>query len=145
LKDHADRADAWKGLIAALMATNHNSEALQQIGLIPAAVRKQLDGDIEFVQSEASLYAATGDTARAQELMARVQAHYAKLKMEPPATIDIQNAWLLFNTRNDRMLYPALMRLGSRTDLTVAQRETVQDIWRTGAFGGRASRWITGT
>ena len=129
LKDHADRADAWKGLIAALMATNHNSEALQQIGLIPAAVRKQLDGDIEFVQSEASLYAATGDTARAQELMARVQAHYAKLKMEPPATIDIQNAWLLFNTRNDRMLYPALMRLGSRTDLTVAQRETVQDIW----------------
>ena len=129
LKDHADRADAWKGLIAALMATNHNSEALQQIALIPAPVRKQLDGDIEFVQSEASLYAATGDTAHAQELMTRVQAHYAKLKMEPPASIDIQNAWLLFNTRNDRMLYPALMRLGSRTDLTVAQRETVQDIW----------------
>ncbi len=129
LKDHADRADAWKGLIAELMATNHNSEAMQQIGLIPAAVRKQLDSDIEFVQSEASLYAATGETAHAQELMARVQAHYAKLKMEPPADIDIQNAWLLFNTRNDRMLYPALMRLGSRTDLTVAQRETVQDIW----------------
>jgi tetratricopeptide (TPR) repeat protein len=129
LKDHADRADAWKGLIAALMATNHNSEAMQQIGFIPAAVRKQLEGDIEFVQSEASLYAATGETAHAQELMARVQAHYAKLKMEPPANIDIQNAWLLFNTRNDRLLYSALMRLGSRTDLTMAERETVQDIW----------------
>jgi len=129
LKDHPDRADAWKGLIAALMATNHNSEAMQEIGLIPAAVRKQLDGDIEFVQSEASLYAATGETAHAQELMARVQAHYAKLKMEPPANIDIQNAWLLFNTRNDRVLYSALMRLGSRTDLTMAERETVQDIW----------------
>ncbi len=129
LKDHADRADAWKGLIAALMATHHNSEAMQQIGLIPVAVRKQLEGDIEFEQTEASLYAATGDTAHAQELMARVRAHYAKLKQEPPADIDIQNAWLLFNTRNDRMLYPALMRIGSRTDLTIAQRETVQEIW----------------
>jgi tetratricopeptide (TPR) repeat protein len=129
LKDHADRADAWKGLIAALMATNRNSEALQEIAVIPAAVRKQMEGDIEFVQTEASLYAAAGETARALELMTRVEAHYAKLKQEPPANIDIQNAWLLFNTRNDRQLYPALMRLGSRTDLTVAQRETVQDIW----------------
>jgi len=129
LKDHADRADAWKGLIAALMATNRNSAAMQQIGLIPAAVRKQLEGDIEFVQTEASLYAATGDLAHAQELMTRVQAYYAKLKTEPPANIDIQNAWLLFNTRNDRALYGSLMRLGSRTDLTVAERETVQDIW----------------
>ena len=129
LKDQPDRADAWKGLIAALMATNRNSEAMQELEVIPAAVRKQLDGDIEFVQSEASLFAATGETERAQELMARVQAHYAKLKMEPPANIDIQNAWLLFNTRNDRMLYSALMRLGSRTDLTAAERETVQNIW----------------
>ena len=31
--------------------------------------------------------------------------------------------------KNDRALYPALMRLGGRKDLTVAQRETVQDIW----------------
>jgi tetratricopeptide (TPR) repeat protein len=129
LKDHADRADAWKGLIAALMATNRNSEAMEEIGFIPAAVRKQLEGDIEFVQTEASLYAATGETAHAQELMSRVEAHYAKLKMEPPANIDIQNAWLLFNTHNDRMLYAALMRLGSRTDMTAAERETVQDIW----------------
>jgi len=30
---------------------------------------------------------------------------------------------------NDRQLYPALMRLGSRADLTVAQRETIEDIW----------------
>jgi len=117
------------GLIAALMATNRNSAAMQQIGLIPAAVRKQLEGDIEFVQTEASLYAATGDLAHAQELMTRVQAYYAKQKIEPPANIDIQNAWLLFNTRNDRALYGSLMRLGSRTDLTVAERETVQDIW----------------
>ncbi len=111
------------------MATNRNAEALQQIALIPASVRKQLDADIDFVQTEASLYAAAGDTPHAVEYMTRVEAHYARLKTLPPADIEVQNAWLLFNTRNDRALYPALMRLGGRKDLTVAQRETVQDIW----------------
>jgi len=46
-----------------------------------------------------------------------------------PAKIDIQNAWLLYNIGNDRALYPALMRIGGRTDLTVAEREVIQDIW----------------
>jgi len=129
LQEHPDRADAWKGLISTLLATNRNSEALQQIALVPAAVRKQLENDVEFEQSEASIYAANGDTARALEYMNRVQAHYARLKTLPPPSVDIQNAWLLYNTGDDRALYPALMRLGGRSDLTVVQRETVQNIW----------------
>jgi len=129
LKNNPDRVDAWKGLIATLQATDRSNEALEEIALIPAPVRKQLDADIEFVQLEASLYAAAGDVAHAIEFMNRVESHYAKLHTEAPANIEIQNAWLLFNTKNDRVLYPALMRLGGRGDLTVAQRETVQDIW----------------
>jgi tetratricopeptide (TPR) repeat protein len=126
---HPDRADAWKGLISTLLVTNRNSEALGELAVIPAAVRRQLESDIEFVQSEASLYAASGDTAHAVETMNRVQAHYVQLKIQPPASVEIQNAWLLFNTKNDRALYPALMRLGGRQDLTAAQRETIQTIW----------------
>ena len=61
--------------------------------------------------------------------MNRVQAYYAKLKQQPPPAIDIQNAWLLYNIGNDRALYAALMRIGGRNDLTLAQRETVQNIW----------------
>ena len=129
LKDNPNRAEAWKGLISTLLATNRNSEALQEIALIPASARKQLEGDIEFVQSEASVYAASGDIPHAVEYMNRVQAHYAKLKIQPPANIDVQNAWLLYNTGDDRALYPALMRLGSRNDLSVAQREMVENIW----------------
>ncbi len=129
LTAHPDRVDAWKGLIATLQSTNHNAEALQEIALIPPTVRKELEADFEFVQSEASMFAAVGDTAHAIEYMNRVQAHYAQLKTPPPANIEIQNAWLLYNTKNDRGLYPALMRLGSRQDLTAAQRETVQTIW----------------
>ena len=130
LTDHPDRADAWKGLIATLTATNRNTRgARRRSPTFPPPVRKQLDADIDFVQTEASLYAATGDTAHAVQYMNRVQAYYAKLKQLPPANIDIQNAWLLYNIGNDRALYPALMRIGGRTDLTVAQRETVQNIW----------------
>ncbi len=92
-------------------------------------MRRQLDSDIDFIQTEASLYAATGDTAHAIQYMNRVQAWYARLKQPLPPNIDIQNAWLLYNIGNDRALYAALMRIGGRTDLTVAQRETVQNIW----------------
>ena len=36
LTAHPDRLDAWKGLIATLQATNHTTEALQQLAYIPA-------------------------------------------------------------------------------------------------------------
>ncbi len=124
-----DRADAWKGLIGTLLATNQNSQALTELAAMPATVRKQLDGDIEFEQSMASLYANTGDAANAAAYMSRVHAYYARLKTQPPANIEIQNAWLLYNTGDDRALYGALMRLGGRNDLSVAQRETIQNIW----------------
>ena len=129
LQTNPDRADAWKGVIAALSATHRETQALQEIAQIPAAVRQKLDADIEFVQTEASLYAATGDTANAIVYMNRVQAWYAKLNTPEPPAVEIQTAWLLFNTHNDRALYPELMRIGARTDLTNPQRETVQDIW----------------
>jgi len=129
LTDHPDRADAWKGLIAALTATHRDQEALQEIAQIPATVRKQLDGDIDFLETEASLYATTGDITHAEQYMNRVQAYYAKAKEEPPPTVEIQNVWLLYNIGNDRALYAALMRIGGRTDLSLAQRETVQTIW----------------
>ena len=60
--------------------------------------------------------------------MNRVQTHYAKLHAALPANMEIQNAWLLFNTKNDRQLYPELMRLGGRSDLTSAAGDD-QDIW----------------
>jgi len=102
LAAHPERADAWNGLISALLATNRNAQALQEIAQVPPAVRKELESDINFVQSEASLYAANGDTARAMQYMNRVEEHYAALKTEPPANIEVQHAWLLFNTQNDR-------------------------------------------
>jgi tetratricopeptide (TPR) repeat protein len=129
LTAHPDNAIAWKGLISTLAATNRDAIALQEITQIPAPVLQQLNTDIDFIQIEASLFAATGETTHAVQFMNRVQAYYAKQKSLPPPNIDIANAWLLYNLGDDRALYSALMRLGGRTDLSVAQRETVQNIW----------------
>jgi cellulose synthase operon protein C len=130
---HPESTDAWRGLISALQTTGHTNEAIQQIAWIPPAVLTRLEADPQFVQTEASLYAAAGDTLRATGYMNRVNAYYARIGQPLPADPAVQNAWLLYNTRNDRALYPALMRLGSRTDLTVAQREQVQTIWASWA------------
>ncbi len=129
LTDHAERADAWKGLVATLTATHRDQEALQEIAQIPAPVRKQLEGDIDFLETEASLCATTGDITHAVQYMNRVQSYYAKTKEQPPPNVEIQNIWLLYNMDNDRALYAALMRIGGRTDLTLAERETVENIW----------------
>lgn len=129
LTSHPENASAWKGLISALAAANRNADALQELAEMPAAVRTKLDSEIAFVQIEASLYSASGDIARALQYMNRVQAHYAKLKALPPPEIDIQNAWLLYNLGDNRALYASLMRLGGRTDLSLTQRETIQNVW----------------
>jgi tetratricopeptide (TPR) repeat protein len=129
LAAHPDNIEAWKSLIGSLQTTGHNREALEQIAVVPPAVRSKLESDIEFLQGEASLYAAAGETRHAVELMQRIQLHYRGLKSAPPAAVEVQNAWLLFNTGNDRALYPALMHLGGRQDLSVTQKETVQNIW----------------
>ena len=133
LTAHPENTDAWKGLIATLQSTNHMAEALQQIAYIPTAVRQKLEQDPEFVQAEASLYASGNDFPQAIAYMNRVNAYYARLKQPMPSNVAIQNAWLLFNTKNDRALYPALMNLGGRTDLTISQREQVQNIWASWA------------
>ncbi|MGH9605998.1 MAG: tetratricopeptide repeat protein [Terracidiphilus sp.] len=129
LSAHPGRPDAWKGLISTLLATNRDQQAIEEIALIPPAVRKQLETEIDFMQAEASAYAATGDIPDAARYMNAVNAHYARLKMEPPGNVAVQSAWLLYNTHSDRSLYLALMHLGARRDLTDAERATVQQIW----------------
>ena len=120
---------AWQGLVNSLQSANRNTQAVEELAQIPAGVRNELESHIAFVQAEAGLYAAVGDAPRALEYMKLVQDHYARLHRQPPPDMDVQNAWLLYNTGDDRALYPALMRLGGRADLTLGQRRTVQDIW----------------
>ncbi len=102
---------------------------LAEVQQIPAPVRAQLENDVDYLQTIGSVYNSLGQTAESQVFLRRVQQHYVDQHALPPADIDIQNGWLLYNGGNDQGLYRQLLALGSRTDLTDDQRRTVQTIW----------------
>ena len=129
LTENSDRPDAWKGLLSVLHSSNRDQEALAQIQQIPAPVRHQLEGDVDYLQTVGAVYNGLGQPAQAMIFLNRVQQHYAGQHTAAPAEIDVQDAWLLFNGGNDAGLYRQLMLLGGRPDLTDQQRRTVQTIW----------------
>jgi tetratricopeptide (TPR) repeat protein len=129
LAEDPQRADAWKGLITILHGTGRDQEALAQVQQIPPAVRQQLEQDPDYLQAMGAVYNALGQPQQAMVFLQRVQQHYAMQHAAPPADIDIQDAWLLFNGGNDAGLYRQLMLLGGRVDLNDEQRRTVQTIW----------------
>jgi tetratricopeptide (TPR) repeat protein len=129
LTDNPDRTDAWKGLLSVLHSSGRDQEALAQVQQIPPAVRSQLENDVEYLQTMGAVYNALGQPQQAMVFMTRVQQHYAMQHAAPPADVDVQDAWLLFNGGNDAGLYRQLMLLGGRPDLTDEQRRTVQTIW----------------
>ncbi len=126
---HSLASDAWKGLIFSLMANNQNAEAMQEIAKMPPDVRKQLEADVEFEQGEASLFVSLGDVAHAVEYLNRVENFYMLRRAVPPAGMEVQHAWLLYNIRDDSGLYPVLLRLDARQDLTAPQRQEVEALW----------------
>lgn len=129
LQEDSSRTDAWKGLLNALHASGHDKEALAQIQQIPAEPRRHLEQDVDYLQTVGGIYNGLGQPREAMIFLNRVQQKYIAAHSAPPADIDIQNAWLLFNGQNDTGLYRQLMVLGSRNDLTDEQRRTVQTIW----------------
>ncbi len=129
LSQHPERLDAWRGLIDALHSTGRDQQALAEIQQMPPAIRVQLENDVNYLQTVGAIYNSLGQSQEAALFLHRVQAHYAAQRMAPPADIQIQNAWLLFNGMQDTALYQQLMLLGARSDLTDAQRRTVQTIW----------------
>lgn len=133
LTQHPDRQDAWKGLLAALHATEHDADALAQIQEIPPEVRKALATDVEYQQTLAAIYAANGDQRGALALLTQVEEYYRTEGKPAPASVDVANAWTLFNVGDDRDLYRQLMGLGDRRDMTDEERRQVQTLWATWA------------
>jgi len=137
------RADAWAGLIRSLHAEGNDKEALAEAQKIPTATRSELDNNASFLQTLASVYVATGQSRQAAATLNRVERLYAAQHAAPPAELDIQNAWLLYNSMEDVSLYRQLMALGGRSDLTAEQSRTVEAIWSNWAV--RRSNQLTAT
>ena len=133
LAENPDRIEAWKGILSALHGAGRDQEALAQAQQIPSTVRSQLELDPEYLQTIGAVYNGLGQPQEAALFINRVQQHYAAQNAAAPADIDVQDAWLLFNSGNDTGLYRQLMLLGSRPDLADEQRRTVQTIWTSWA------------
>jgi tetratricopeptide (TPR) repeat protein len=133
LTQHPDNLNAWKGLLAALHATDHDADAMAQLQQIPPEVRKALATDVEYQQTLAAIYAANGDPRGALALLTQVEDFYRAEGKQAPATVDIADAWTLFNVGDDRDLYRQLMTLGDRRDMTDEERRQVQTLWATWA------------
>jgi len=130
LLSNPERIDAWNGLLASLHATGHDQEALAEIQQIPPNIRLKLETDPAYLQMVGSIYAGLNQPQAAMSFYARVQQRYAAQHITPPVDIDIQEAWLLFNSHNDPLLLRKLMMLGGRIqDMTDQQAMTVQTIW----------------
>jgi tetratricopeptide (TPR) repeat protein len=129
LLESSNHPDAWVGLVLALHLTGHDSQAIEQLQLLPAAMRARLEADPTYLQTMASVYGALGQSHEAAQFLARVDQTYAAQRSAPPATVEIENAWLCFNGLDDTGLYRQLLSLGSRPGLTDPQRKDVQTIW----------------
>jgi tetratricopeptide (TPR) repeat protein len=127
--DYPDHPDAWAGLLSVLHSTGHDKDAAERAQLMPAPVRAQLETNIGYLRTMASIYGALGQARDAAQYLGRAEQYYAAAHKEPPADVAIQNAWLLFNGMDDGGLYRQLMTLGGRPDLTAEQRRTIQTIW----------------
>jgi tetratricopeptide (TPR) repeat protein len=127
--DDPSRVDAWAELLFTLHATGNDKEAAAEEQQIPAAARAQLESSVNYLKTMGSVYQALGQSRQALALLDRVQQYYAAQHTAPPADVDIQNAWLLYNSQDETGLYRQLMALGGRPDLTGEQSRTVQAIW----------------
>lgn len=127
------QSDAWQALLAGLHQIGHDADGLAELKQIPPAVHAQLERHVEFQQTEAEIYAATGNAPIATGIVNRIQQRYSARNSEPPAHIAVENAWILYNSDDNAGLYRTLMSLGDRTDLTATQRRAVQTVWTSWA------------
>jgi tetratricopeptide (TPR) repeat protein len=127
LNENPNLADAWAGLLAALHLTGRDKEAAAEA--IPAAARARLDDNVGYLRTMAAVYGTLGQSRQAALYLARAEQDFAAQNRLPPADVEVQQAWLLYNGMDDPALYRQLMALGSRSDLDPDQRDSVQSIW----------------
>ncbi|MBV8549746.1 MAG: BCSC C-terminal domain-containing protein [Acidobacteriaceae bacterium] len=128
--EHPDTANAWMALISLLHAAKRDDAALAEVQRMPPAVAAGLDQNGGFIAVQSGVYSSTG---RAGEALALVRSTMTRLETDRqpiPADLQIQLAWLLLSQNgSERELYAVLVRDSSRTDLTAAQRDEINQIW----------------
>ena len=121
--------EAWTGLLSTLHASHHDQDALNALGQIPLGLRFHLRYNTNFLQTVASIYAATGNNPQALASLSQAAQHYREQGIAVPFGVGIQLAWLQLNTGDQAGLAASMRVLSAAPSLSLAQKKQEQDIW----------------
>jgi len=122
LDSHPDNLQAWRGVLNALHQSNRDRDALRQIASMPESVRLRLEQDPSYLQTLASIQAATGQEQAALRTFAQLTQIYASQNTETPTDVQIQYGWVLLKAGDDRKLYPLVSSLANSPEITDEQQ-----------------------
>jgi len=126
---HPDSLQAWRGVLNTLHQSNHDRDALREIARMPEPVRLRLADDPSYLQTLASIQAATGQEQQALRTFANLIQLYASQNTEVPTDVQIQYGWVLLNTGDDRKLYTLVSSLSTSAEMTDEQQANLNQLW----------------
>src|ERR1700733_4850465 len=122
LDNHPESLQAWRGLLSSLHQSNHDRDVLRQLASMPESVRLRVEQDPSYLQTLASIPAATGQEQTALRTFAQLTQVYASQNIEVPADVQVQYGWVLLKAGNDRKLYSLVSNVANSMDLTDDQQ-----------------------
>jgi len=144
LDSHPDSLQAWRGLLNALHQSNHDREALRQIASMPESVRLRLEQDPAYLQTLASIQAATGQQQAALRTFNDLMQLYGTQNTAAPTDVQIQYGWVLLNTGDDRKLYALVSTLSTSAEMTDEQQTNLNKLWAAWSIRRASSAMAAG-
>jgi cellulose synthase operon protein C len=126
---HPDSLQAWRGVLNTLHQSNHDRDALREIARMPEPVRLRLAQDPAYLQTLASIQAASGQEQAALRTFADLVQLYASENTEVPTDVQIQYGWVLLNAGDDRKLYSLVSSLSTSAEMTDEQQTNLNQLW----------------
>jgi tetratricopeptide (TPR) repeat protein len=129
LDQDPENRQAWRGLLNALHQANRDREALRQLASMPDSVRLRIAQDPDYLQTLASIQAATGQTQAALATFAQLTRIYSDQNTSQPVGLQIQYGWVLLKAGDDHKLYSLVSALASSTEMTDEQQSDMRRLW----------------
>jgi cellulose synthase (UDP-forming)/cellulose synthase operon protein B len=121
--------EAWRGYVTALHNSGNDRMVVSETVRIPSETRAALLDDTGLLSLLAAAHAKVGRHEDAVKLFTQARARYRAAQSAAPAALDIQFGWeLLAASGHEGDLKNLLLEVKMRTDLSPAQRETVDEM-----------------
>ena len=126
----ANSIPGWRGYLVALHQEHEDGKLVAEIPHVPAAVRRRLEVDPDFLILEASAYSSQGQNRDALPLLQEARSRYAGQRKAAPVNLDIQTAWtMLAVSPNEPGLGDLLQNTKSRAGLDSHQTAAIEELW----------------